>query len=101
MFKRLEGLQQQRLVTFEVDGREFNAPDGEMLAMALLNADVVPFRHTAVSGAPRAPLCLMGTCFECLVAVDDRQNVQACMVPVRNGMKVRRLQGARTPEAPK
>jgi predicted molibdopterin-dependent oxidoreductase YjgC len=79
-----------------VEGRGVAAREGEMLATALLNAGVVPFRHTPVSGQPRAPLCLMGVCFDCLVEVDGAQNVQSCMVQVRAGMQVRLPNGART-----
>ena len=32
----------------------------------------------------------MGICFECLVRVDGRQNVRACMTRVRAGMRVER-----------
>lgn len=78
-----------------VDGRAVQARAGESVAIALLNAGVVPFRRTPVSGQARAPLCLMGVCFECLVVVDGTHNVQSCMVEVRQGMKVELLTGAR------
>ena len=39
---------------------------------------------------------MMGACFECLAVVDGRPNVQTCMTPVRDGMRVRRQDGART-----
>lgn len=88
---------EQRLaVEIFVEGRGVSAREGETLAVALLNAGVVPFRHTPVSGQPRAPLCLMGVCFDCLVEVDGAQNVQSCMVQVRAGMQVRLPNGART-----
>lgn len=90
--------EQRRSIAISVEGRPVQAREGETLAMALLGAGVVPLRHTAVSGEPRAPLCLMGVCFECLVEVDGMQNVQACMVEVRDGMQVRLAQGARRPE---
>jgi len=38
---------------------------------------------------------MMGVCFECLVEIDGRPNVQACMTPVRDGMAVRRQSGFR------
>jgi predicted molibdopterin-dependent oxidoreductase YjgC len=79
-----------------VEGRRVAAREGETLAVALLNAGVVPFRHTPVSGQPRAPLCLMGVCFDCLVEVDGAQNMQSCMLQVRAGMQVRLPNGART-----
>jgi predicted molibdopterin-dependent oxidoreductase YjgC len=93
--------EQRHVVDFFVDGRRVSARDGETLAAALLNADVVPFRHTPVSGKPRAPLCLMGVCFDCLVEVDGAQNVQSCMVQVRPGMQVCLPDGARHPGVPK
>lgn len=98
MFRRIEGLAARPVVTLQVDGRAVQAREGEMLALALLEAGVLPFRHSPVSGAPRAPLCLMGVCFDCLVQVDGRPNVQACMVPVREGMQVRLQHGARQVE---
>lgn len=87
--------EQRHLVTLSVEGREMQATEGDTLAGALLNAGVVPFRHTPVSGQPRSPMCLMGVCFDCLVEVDGLQNVQACMVEVKSGMKVRLPLGAR------
>ena len=81
-------------VNFTIDGDSCTARAGLPLALALLEAGVVPLRRTAVSGAGRAPLCLMGVCFECLVHVDGRANVQSCMVPVRAGMAVQLQRGA-------
>jgi predicted molibdopterin-dependent oxidoreductase YjgC len=75
------------------DGEEILAAPGDTLAAALLAAGVEAFRSTPVSGAPRAPYCMMGACFECLVDVDGRPAVQACMTQVRDGMVVRRQRG--------
>lgn len=87
----------RRSIAIIVEGRRVQAHEGEILATALLRADVIPLRRTAVSGQPRAPLCLMGVCFDCLVEVDGLQNVQSCMVEVRDDMQVRLAQGARRP----
>ncbi|AEI83144.1 sarcosine oxidase alpha subunit (plasmid) [Cupriavidus necator N-1] len=97
MFKQisLPRADQPQTVLINVDGREISVTVGQSLAMALLGAGISPFRHTAVSGAPRAPLCLMGVCFDCLVEVDGSQNVQSCMVEVREGMRVRLPSGSR------
>ena len=56
---------------------------------ALLAAGVTIFRHTPVSGAPRAPYCMMGACFECLVEIDGVVR-QACMLEVSEGMRIAR-----------
>lgn len=77
------------------NGAAIPARAGESLAATLLAAGVVHFRDTAVSGAPRGPLCLMGACFECLVEVEGVANRQACMVPVVPGLTARRQAGAR------
>lgn len=97
MFKvmTLPPAEQRPVVEIFVEGRSLLAREGETLAASLLNAGVVPFRHTPVSGQPRAPLCLMGVCFDCLLEVDGAQNVQSCMVQVRPGMQVSLPTGAR------
>lgn len=89
--------EEQRLeVEILVEGQRVLARHGDTLAAALLKAGMVPFRRTPVADKPRAPLCLMGVCFDCLVEVDDVQNVQSCMVQVHAGMQVRLQKGART-----
>ena len=99
MFKPMAGSDAGALVNIEVDGRALNVRPGLSLALALMEAAIVPLRRTPVSGAPRSPLCLMGVCFECLCEVDGRQNVQSCMIEVADGMRVRLATGARRVEA--
>ncbi len=97
-FRRLREPGPARLrLSFE--GRAIDAAPGDSVAAALLAAGVGATRETPVSGAPRAPFCMMGACFECLVEIDGEENVQACMTPVRDGMTVRRQRGARRLEA--
>lgn len=86
-------------VTIEVDGQPIRARPEICLALALMEAGIVPLRRTPVSGAPRSPLCLMGVCFECLCEVAGQQNVQSCMIGVTDGMRVRLATGARRMEA--
>ncbi len=71
------------------------ARTGDSVAVALLAAGITTTRGTAVSGAPRGPFCMMGACFECLAVIDGRANVQTCMTPVSDGMRVERQEGAR------
>lgn len=101
MFKPMPGSDPGPLVTIDVDGRALTVRTGVSLALALMEADIVPLRRMSVSGAPRSPLCLMGVCFECLCEVDGRRNVQSCMIEVADGMRVRLATGARHPEAVK
>jgi hypothetical protein len=77
------------------DGAPIPARSGEPLAAALLAAGVLRFRDTAVSGAPRAPLCMMGACYDCLVEVEGEANIQSCLTPVRDGLRAAPQRGAR------
>ena len=82
-------------VTLTVDGRAIEARQGDTVAAALLAAGIVAFRQTPVSGASRGPLCHMGVCFECLVAIDGAGSRQACLTPVSEGMAVETQRGRR------
>jgi predicted molibdopterin-dependent oxidoreductase YjgC len=85
----MAGLPPRDHLTIDVDGRPVVVRSGVSLAIALMEAGIVPIRRSPVSGAPRSPLCLMGVCFECLADVDGKQNVQSCMIEVADGMRVR------------
>ncbi len=93
MFKRLS--ESGTAVALTVDGKAVRARAGDTVASALLAAGIDHCRTTPVTGAPRAPYCLMGVCFECLVTVDGVGSRQGCLVPVRDGMKVETQQGKR------
>jgi NADH dehydrogenase/NADH:ubiquinone oxidoreductase subunit G len=71
------------------DGVPLSLPEEANLAAALLAAGVHVFRTTPVSGAPRAPFCMMGACFDCLVEINGVTR-QACMLEVIEGMVMTR-----------
>lgn len=83
-------------VVVQVDGTSLSVNVDQSVAAALLAAGVTPFRTTPVNGAPRAPYCMMGACFECLLEVDGKQNQQSCRIAVREGMRINRQPGARS-----
>ncbi|KJK24386.1 NAD(FAD)-dependent dehydrogenase [Burkholderiaceae bacterium 16] len=83
------------MVTIEFNGQPLCVPSGRSVAAALLAGGVTRLRTTPVSGAPRAPYCMMGVCFECLMEIDGQPSRQACLVQVREGMTVRSQHGAR------
>ena len=72
-------------VSVSIDGKAVTVPAGASVAAALLLAGSLPSRTTAVSHAPRAPYCMMGVCFECLVEIDGIPDRQACMIAVTEG----------------
>jgi len=74
-------------VTIIADGREHRVAEGVSVAAALLDLGVVAFRRS-MAGESRAPLCGMGTCFECRVTIDGVAHRRACLVPVADGMRI-------------
>jgi predicted molibdopterin-dependent oxidoreductase YjgC len=94
MFRRLPEAAGET-IAFTIDGARFEARAGDSVAAALLAAGIAHCRTTPVSGAKRAPYCMMGVCFECLVTIDGIGNRQACLIPVTDGMRVETQQGAR------
>ncbi len=76
-------------VEISFEGAPLALPPGQNLAAALLAAGVEHLRLTPISGAPRAPFCMMGACYDCLVVIEGEQR-QACMLQVEAGMIVTR-----------
>jgi len=74
-------------VRIKIDGQSFDAEPGVTVAVAILMAGQFTFRRS-VSGEPRAPLCGMGICFECRVAIDGQPHARSCQIPVREGMEI-------------
>lgn len=92
MFKRLDDIPADQAVSFSFDGQSYSAARGENLAAALLAAGVTTTRTTPVSSEGRAPFCMMGACYECLVEIDG-ESVQACMTEVSDGLAVQKIDG--------
>lgn len=83
------------LVTVQVEGRPVQVPGHASAAAAALMAGLASTRVSAVNGEPRAPYCMMGVCFECLLVIDGEPSQQGCMVTVREGMRIERQDGSR------
>ena len=97
MFRKLpEG--EPETVTVTVDGESLRVPASFTAAAAVALRGGIS-RTTPVSGSPRAPYCMMGVCFDCLMEIDGAPNRQACLVPVAEGMRINRQLGARRAEA--
>jgi hypothetical protein len=79
-----------------VEGVSLRVPPGTTAAAAALLAGLPSTRTSPVTGEPRAPYCLMGVCFECLLVIDGVPSRQGCLVTVRPGMTIRRQEGARS-----
>ncbi|GAA5028692.1 (2Fe-2S)-binding protein [Actinopolymorpha pittospori] len=70
--------------TILVDGRPVAVGPDQTVAAALLAAGIRSWRTTR-KGRPRGLFCGIGVCFDCLVTVNGRGSVRACLVPARPG----------------
>lgn len=68
--------------------------EGMTVAAAVLQAGHADTRTTARDHEPRGPYCQMGVCYECLMDIDGEPNQQACLITVREGMRIKRQNGA-------
>ncbi|HXR02296.1 MAG TPA: (2Fe-2S)-binding protein [Pseudomonas sp.] len=84
-----------RTVGLSFNDQALTVPAGSTVAAALLMSGINRFRGTPVSESPRAPYCMMGVCFECLVEIDGVPNRQSCLIEVSEGMRIRSQEGAR------
>lgn len=83
-------------VSVTLNGQPMRLRADVPLAAALLAAGIKRFRNSPVSGSARAPYCMMGVCYECLVEIDDVPSQQACLIRPREGMHIRTMDGLPT-----
>ncbi|MBH69332.1 MAG: sarcosine oxidase [Rhodospirillaceae bacterium] len=95
MFSRLTNII-RKPVRIYFEGELIEALEGDTIASALLAAGVTDFRHSVVSESERGPYCLMGACFECLMEIDGIGHQQACLIPVRDEMRICRENAKRS-----
>ena len=86
--------QDRNAISILFEGESLRVPSGINVAAALFIAGVRQFRSSPVGHTARAPYCMMGVCFECLVEIDGIPARQSCMVTVEEGMQIRRQIGA-------
>jgi predicted molibdopterin-dependent oxidoreductase YjgC len=92
MFERIS--QNNRTVTIYIDDKPEQAQVGDSVAAVLLSTKgFVPYRTSQVNGAPSAPYCMIGHCFECLVEIEGQANQLGCQVRVTDGMRIKRQRG--------
>lgn len=95
MFRRLDEPGGEP-VTVYVEGKAVSVRAGDTAAAAALLAGLGHTRTSPVDGSTRAPYCMIGACFECLLVIDGVPSRQGCLVEVREGMRIERQAGARS-----
>ena len=84
-------------ITLLFEDQPVEAREGDTVAAALWAEGIEWTGSKRVSGRRRAPWCMMGVCFECLVEIDGVAGCQACLVPASDGMRIRRQRPFREP----
>jgi len=74
-------------IVVTVNGVPVTVPSGATVTTAILLAGKAC--RISVSGEPRGPLCGMGTCFECRVAINGKPHCRSCQTLCQQGMEVR------------
>lgn len=79
-----------RTVSFWLDDERFEGREGEPAAVALWAAGVRVLGRREASGAARGLYCAIGHCFECRLRDGDRLDRRACLLPLREGLRLYR-----------
>jgi D-hydroxyproline dehydrogenase subunit gamma len=74
-------------VTVTVNGSPVSVPVGATVAVAVAIAGHAC--RTSVAGEPRGPLCAMGICYECRVAINGKPHCRSCQILCEPGMEVK------------
>jgi sarcosine oxidase subunit alpha len=77
-------------IELSFEGQPVRAYAGEPLASALWREGEHILGRGVKYHRPRAAFCLQGSCGACLVRIDGKPNLRACMTPVAAGMRVER-----------
>ena len=73
-------------VSLTVNNVPISVPAGTTVAAAVMLAGQAC--RNSVNGELRGPLCGMGICFECRVAIDGNLHYRSCQVLCEPGMEV-------------
>lgn len=78
-------------VWIEFEGQPIEVPNGISVAAAVLGyVHEKHCRRAFIGGEKRAPFCLMGVCHECFMEINGQPYQQACMIPVEEGMRIKK-----------
>lgn len=78
----LGNLKDREVISFQFDGKTYEAYENETIAAALLANGIRKLRVHEGCGTPRGIYCNIGHCMECRVTVNGQANVRACLTLV-------------------
>lgn len=77
-----------RRLRITIDGVSLDVPPGTTVAAAMIEAGRIVIHRSIRLEHPRGMFCGMGICFACLLTVNGRPDVRACLTEVTDGMVV-------------
>lgn len=78
----------ERTVSITIDGKPYEAIEGEVIAATLLANGILVHRHTTRRHEPRGIYCGIGQCTDCVMTVNGKPNVRTCITQVEDGMEI-------------
>jgi len=82
----------EKWVKFTFNGREMVGREGEMISSAVFACGEHIFGHHHKDGSAQGLFCANGQCSQCTLIVDGIP-LKSCIVPLKNGMMVRSVEG--------
>jgi len=82
------GVSRGKPIEVRVNGTALRAYDGETIGALLTAAGMDRIRRSPQHQDPRGLYCGMGACYGCLVTVNGRPNVRACVTPVEADQEI-------------
>ena len=85
-------------LAIDLDGELVRGFAGETVAVALFAEKIRVLARSPKYHRPRGLFCGTGHCGSCLMRIDGRPNVRACLAPVRDGLRCERQNTFPDPE---
>ncbi len=92
MFKQLPDIEREMIQVF-LNGEAVMVPKGMSVAATALSHNLSFTRTMPISANKRAPFCMMGVCYDCLMVVNGKPNQRACATYVEEGMRIETQEG--------
>ena len=84
----LDFYDRSKKVNINVNNKDIEAYEGECLAVVLFINNIKKLRLSPKKKQSRGMYCLMGSCQECVVLIDEKK-VISCNVFIKDGMKIK------------
>jgi predicted molibdopterin-dependent oxidoreductase YjgC len=72
-------------ISITVNGQSLSVESGQTVAAVLMSHGFLSWRTTRKTGELRGVYCGIGSCFDCLVTINNQPNIRACIDVVRDG----------------